>query len=210
MDTIGKKVSTIAATTVRAANSLAILGRYDRQLWSDISPYIEMLSEPARAEARRILQEGEQMAAEIIDAAVDVASTGFRQLAGATVLRRQGWLKSTSFRPEVQTKIIDMPFDGEHLFGQHVEDALATIKKDTETAKSLGTLQFRKSTFRGARGKGTFSTRRNFAQQGSFQSFQSSNRYQGQRQQQYGQRNSTYQQNKRKTSFRGRDTTKKQ
>lgn len=113
-----------------------------------------MLLEPSRSEARKILQDGEQTSAEIIDAAVDVASTGFRQLAGATVLRRQGWLRSTSFRPEVQAKIIDMPFNGELLFGQHVDDALNAIKKDTETAKALGTLQFRKPPFRGARGRG--------------------------------------------------------
>lgn len=112
-------MSTIAATTVRAANSLAILGRYDRQLWSNISPYINMLPEPSKAEALRILQEGEQTSAEIIDAAMDVASTGFRQLAGAAVLRRQGWLKSTSYRQDVQAKIKDMPFDGESVWPAH-------------------------------------------------------------------------------------------
>lgn len=42
LDAIGKKVSTMAATTVWAANSLAILGRYDRQMWSDISSYINV------------------------------------------------------------------------------------------------------------------------------------------------------------------------
>lgn len=57
-----------------------------------------MLPDTAKLEARKILQEGELTSAEIIDAAVDVASTGFRQLAGAAVLCRQGWLRSTSFR----------------------------------------------------------------------------------------------------------------
>lgn len=157
MDSIGK-VSTIAATTVWAANSLAILCRYDRQMWSDISPYINMLPEPSKAEALRILQEGEQASAEIIDSAMDVASTGFRQLAGAAVLRQQGWLKSTSFCQEVQTKVMDIPFDGESLFGQHVDNALQAIKKDTETVRLLRTLQFRKPPFRGARGCGSFTT----------------------------------------------------
>ncbi|KAJ1080692.1 hypothetical protein NDU88_000886, partial [Pleurodeles waltl] len=97
--------------------------------------------------ARKILQEGERTSEEIIDCTLDIASTGFRQLAGAAVLRRQGWLKATSFRPEVQSRILDMPYDGESLFGKHVDDALQAIKTDTDTAKSLGILQYRKQPF---------------------------------------------------------------
>lgn len=103
-----------------------------------------------------------------------------------------------------------MPFDGECLFGQHVDEMLNSIKKDTETAKSLASLQYRKQPFRGATGRSTFSNKRGFAQQGSYHTYQPSNRYQGQRQQQrYGQRSTAFQQNKRKSSFRGRDTSNK-
>lgn len=136
LDAIGRKFSTMAATTVRAANSLAILGRYDRQMWSDIAP---LIPEPSKAEALLILQEGERISSEI-DCAVDISPTGFRQLAGAAVLGQQGWLKATSFRQEVQMKILNMPYDGESLFGQHVDEALQMIK-DTDTARALGTLQ---------------------------------------------------------------------
>lgn len=143
----------MSAPTVRASNSLALLGPYNRQMWSDIAPYLNDLPQDIKEEAREVLLEGERSASEIIGCAMGIASTGFRQLAGAVVLRRQGWLKATTFRPEVPTKILDRPYDGQELFGKHIDEALQGIKKDTDTAKTLGTLQYKRTHFRGARGK---------------------------------------------------------
>ena len=80
-------------------------------MWSGIAQFIDRLPEETKNGAIMILQEGERTSSEIIDFAMDLSSTGFRQLAGAAVLRRQGWLKSTSFRPEVQSKILDIPYE---------------------------------------------------------------------------------------------------
>ena len=66
-----------------------------------------------------------------------------------------GGLKSTYFRPEVQSKVLAMAYDGEQLFGKPVDKALQAIKSDTATARSLGTLQ-RLNTFRGQRGRGNY------------------------------------------------------
>ncbi|XP_078497110.1 uncharacterized protein LOC144753222 [Lissotriton helveticus] len=111
LDAIDRKFSSMASTTVRAANALAILGRYDRQMWADMSAFVALVPDASKAEALQLLQEG-QRTSEEIDCAVDIACTGFRQLAGAAVLRRQDWLRSTSFPQEVQAKILDMPYDG--------------------------------------------------------------------------------------------------
>lgn len=138
---------------------------------------------------------------------MDMASLGFRQLAGAAVLRRQGWLKSTNFCPEVQSKILDMPFDGDSLFGKHVDEALQELKKDTDTARSLGALQYRKLPFRGARGRGFYSFR------GTSQKFPSQNyrgRYSYQQQQQSYRAPpaAAYRQNNRRQPQQRRDTSK--
>ncbi|KAJ1133827.1 hypothetical protein NDU88_000301 [Pleurodeles waltl] len=207
LDNIGKRFSSMSAITVRAANSLAILGRYDRQMWSDMQPFLDLIPENKQAEARKILQEGERTSEEIIDCALDIASTGFRQLAGAAVLRRQGWLKATSFRPEVQSRILDMPYDGESLFGKHVDDALQAIKTDTDTAKSLGTLQYRKQPFRGARGRGFTSF------QGSFNRQYQQSQYRPSYHQQYRQSSTasyTRQGGKRRQGSQSRDQPRKQ
>ncbi|XP_078503723.1 uncharacterized protein LOC144762414 [Lissotriton helveticus] len=154
LDSIGKRFSTTSAMTVKVANSIALLGRYNRQLWEDIAPYLAELPDTMKEEVQSLLKESQTSASKLIDCAMDVAMSGFRQLAGAAVLRRQGWLKATSFRQEVQTKVLDMPYDGQHLFGEKIDEALQTIKKDTDTARALGTLQFRSQSFRGSRGRG--------------------------------------------------------
>lgn len=165
LDNAGKCFSSMASLLVRAANALAILGRYDHQLWCALSPYLDQLPQDSKMEVKKILQEGEVTSSEIINCAMDIATTAFRSLAGAAVLRRQGWLKATWFRPEVQNKILDLPFDGEALFGKHVDGALQDIKKDTETARSLGTLQYRRAPFRGTRGRSTTVYRGSYQQQ---------------------------------------------
>lgn len=144
----------------RPLNALAILGRFDHQLQSDLAPLLEFLPEDKKKEAKDLLQEGARASSEVIDSAMDLASIAFRQMAGAAVLRRQGLLKATPFHPEVQSKVLDMPFDGENLFRKHV-DELQGIKKDTETARSLGTLQQRRfQSFR--RGRGQFQQRQSY------------------------------------------------
>lgn len=172
LDNAGKRFSSMSALLVKASNALAILGRYDRQMWCDLSPYIDCIPDEDKQEARKIMQEGERTSAEVIDCAMDIATTAFRSLEGVAVLRRQGWLRATAFRPEVQHKILDLPFNGEDLFGKHVDNALQSIKKDTE-AKSLGTLQYRKVPFRGSRGRGQPSYRGGY-QQSRYTSYSSS------------------------------------
>ena len=112
------------ATPIKTANALVILGHDDCQMWRDIAPLLELIPEDKREMARAIRKEGQLTSTFIIDAGMDATNAAFRQLAGGAVLRRQGWLKSTAFRPEVQSKILDMPFDGLTLFSKHVDDAL--------------------------------------------------------------------------------------
>lgn len=57
LDNIGKRFMTTSGATVPAANALAILARYDRQMWSDITQYLDLLPEDKCLEARKILLE---------------------------------------------------------------------------------------------------------------------------------------------------------
>lgn len=214
LDNVGKRFSSMASLLVRASNALAILGRFDRQMWSDISPFIDQLPDAVKPDARKILEEGERTSSEIIDCAMDIATTAFRSLAGAAVLRRQGWLRATWFRPEIQNKILDLPYDGDMLFGKHVDDTLQDIKKDTETARSLGTLQYRKTPFRGARGRGSGSYRGNYQQQ-RYAPYSQSQTYKPQYSNQYGQQRGqstsfSRQPQRGRQGRQARDSTKRQ
>lgn len=62
LDNIGKRFRTTSGTTVRVANALAILARYDCQMCSDIAPYMDLFRDDQRLEARKILLEGERSA----------------------------------------------------------------------------------------------------------------------------------------------------
>ena len=55
-------------------------------MWSDMETFIESLPEDKRKEARSILQEGERISSEVLDTALDMALTGFLQMAGSAVL----------------------------------------------------------------------------------------------------------------------------
>lgn len=95
-------------------------------------------------------------------------------------------LRATTVHPEVQSKILDLAFDGDSLFGNHIDEALTAIKKDTDTAKALGTLQYLKVPFRGARGRGFSEYRGNYQLAQTDQSYQPQYR-QGHQQQSYRQ-----------------------
>lgn len=204
MDGAGKRFAVLAAAAIKAANALALVSRFNRQMWSDIAPILAHLPDNKKEEATVILQDSARAASESIDMPTDISSIGFRQMVGAVSLRRQGWLKATSFRPEVQVKIVDMPFDGENLFGKHIDEALKGMKDYTDTAKALGSLQ--QSNFQSYHGRGS---RGRFNKRSSFQSGRYQPYQQGYHQYNYNQHfrssNAPYQQQStKKPAARGK------
>ena len=76
-------------------------------------PLVNIIPLDRIEEAIAIVKQGAKASAAIINTTMDVFNSGFSQLAGTAVLRRQGWLGSTSFHPEVQPRILDIPFNGQ-------------------------------------------------------------------------------------------------
>ncbi|KAJ1099793.1 hypothetical protein NDU88_004888 [Pleurodeles waltl] len=56
----------------------------------------------------------------------------------AVVARRQAWLRNSGFSSDVQSTLLDLPFDGDKLFGAKADSALERFKESRATAKSLG------------------------------------------------------------------------
>ena len=75
-----------------------------------------------------------------ITCAADAADTAARSINTAVTIRRHAWLKNSGFKPEVQQQLLNLPFDGEHLFGPKVDKTMEKLKKDLETNKAMGTL----------------------------------------------------------------------
>ncbi|XP_078541450.1 uncharacterized protein LOC144826855 [Lissotriton helveticus] len=156
IDASGKRVASQAANSWRIANTQALLARYDRAHYDELEKLITHLPKEHQKRADQLIQEGKIITNTSIKCALDAADTAARSINTSIMLRRHAWLRVSGFKQEVQTSLLNQPFDGKTLFGSSTDEALEKMKKDTETAKSVGALQqpsqrgsFRRSTYRG-------------------------------------------------------------
>ncbi|XP_078511993.1 uncharacterized protein LOC144771259 [Lissotriton helveticus] len=157
LEASGKRVAAQAANIWRISNTQALLARYDRAHYYTLEQLLQHLPDEFKEAAEMLIQEGKLISNAAIKCALDVADTAARAINSSVMLRRQAWLRISGFKPDIQTTILNQPVNPDRLFGPDVDTTLEKIKKDNETAKSMGALQsqqFRGSTFRrsGARG----------------------------------------------------------
>lgn len=138
------------------ANAHALLARYDRAHYDELEKLMQHLPDEYKAKANDLIQEGKLISNTSIKCALDAADTAARAINTSVLLRRHAWLRISGFKQEVQSSILNQPFDKEHLFKPAVDTSLEKMKKDTEVAKSMGALQlptnrgsFRRSFYRG-------------------------------------------------------------
>ncbi|XP_078526649.1 uncharacterized protein LOC144799283 [Lissotriton helveticus] len=156
IDASGKRVASQAANSWRIANTQALLARYDRAHYDELEKLITHLPKEHQKIADQLIQEGKIITNTSIKCALDAADTAARSINTSIMIRRHAWLRVSGFKQEVQTSLLNQPFDEKTLFGSGTDEALEKMKKDTETAKSMGALQqptqrgsFRRSTYRG-------------------------------------------------------------
>lgn len=157
IDAAGKRVSLQAASAWRIANTQALIARYDRAHYDQLEKLMQHLPDKYRDQANDLIQEGKIISNASIKCALDAADTASRTVNTSVMLRRHAWLRISVFMQEVQANILNQPFNQEQLFGPAVDSSLEKMKKDTETAKSMGALQtpsqrgsFRCYSYRGA------------------------------------------------------------
>ncbi|KAJ1173375.1 hypothetical protein NDU88_005211 [Pleurodeles waltl] len=131
----GKRVAAQAANQWRIANSQALLARYDRAHWDEMQHFIEHLPKEFQKRAQQIVEEGQTISNNQIRSAMDSADTAARTVNAAVTIRRHAWLRTSGFKPEIQQAVLNMPFNGQQLFGPEVDTAIDKLKKDTDTAK---------------------------------------------------------------------------
>ena len=161
LESIGKRVNIQAASQMRVANSIGLLSRYNRAQWDEMEDILQYLPDEQKERAAAILEEGRTVSNNTITCAADAADTAARSVNTAVTLRRHAWLRNSGFKPEIQQQLLNLPFDGEHLFGPKVDEKMEKLKKDLETNKAMGTLSTtpqrgfqKKQPFRGT-GRGT-------------------------------------------------------
>ncbi|XP_078533223.1 uncharacterized protein LOC144819088 [Lissotriton helveticus] len=141
LDASGKRTASQAANIWRIANTQALLARYDRALYDELESTMQHLPVNIKTGPNELVQEGKTITNSSIRCALDAADTASRVINTSVLLRRHAWLRISGFKPEVQNSILNQPFDEEHLFGPNVDVSLEKMKRDTDTAKSMGALQ---------------------------------------------------------------------
>ncbi|KAJ1079866.1 hypothetical protein NDU88_000098 [Pleurodeles waltl] len=136
-DAAGKRVAAQAANQWRIANSQALLARYDRAHWDEMQHFIEHLPKEFQKRAQQVVEEGPRISNNQIRSAMDAADTAARTVNTAVTIRRPALLRTSGFKPEIQQAVLNMPFNGQQLFGPEVDTAIEKLKKDTDTAKAM-------------------------------------------------------------------------
>ncbi|KAJ1086659.1 hypothetical protein NDU88_006775 [Pleurodeles waltl] len=170
-----KKIFSSCSLALKATNATCILGRYIHALMDDISSSFTELPQGLLD----LVSDAQAAATQIIQTGLDTTDSVARTMGTTVVERRQAWLRNSGFSADVQSTLLDLPFDGDKLFGAKADSALERFKESRATAKSLG-LQAPSSTassrfFRRFRGFGRGSSSSSF--RGRYQQPASSHPY---------------------------------
>ncbi|XP_078540262.1 uncharacterized protein LOC144825334 [Lissotriton helveticus] len=141
LEASGKRVAAQAANIWRISNTQALLARYDRAHYDTLEQLLQHLPDTYKEGAEMLIQEGKLISNASIKCALDAADTAARAINTSVMLRRHAWLRISGFKSEIQTTLLNQPVNPNFLFGPEVYTTLEKIKKDTDTAKSMGALQ---------------------------------------------------------------------
>lgn len=78
------------------------------------------------------------MVNQIISTAADSSDLAAHGYAHGICSRRSTWLRLTGLKPEVQRKIMNLPFNGSSLCGAHADDEVSKMKTELDTLKAIG------------------------------------------------------------------------
>ncbi|KAJ1109751.1 hypothetical protein NDU88_007110 [Pleurodeles waltl] len=134
MDILSKKAFSSCSMALKSTNATCILGRYIYALMDEIkSTHTEVPQE-----LLSLVSDAQAAATQVIQSGLDTTDSVARAMGPAVATRRQAWLRRSGFSSDVQSTLLDLPFDGDKLFGAKADSALERFKESRATAKSLG------------------------------------------------------------------------
>ena len=123
---------------LKSINASCLMGRYIHALLVSAQKCMPHLPDAVKSDFREIIVDGQCAAQQVIQAGLDTADSVARSRGTSVSMRRKAWLRGSGFSPDVQTTLLDLPFDGTRLFGAKTNAALERFKDSRATAKSLG------------------------------------------------------------------------
>ncbi|KAJ1131499.1 hypothetical protein NDU88_009835 [Pleurodeles waltl] len=120
LDAQSKKIFSSCSLALKATNATCILGRYIHALMDDISSSFTELPQGLLD----VVSDAQAAATQIIQSGLDTTDSVARAMGTTVVARRQAWLRNSGFSADVQSTLLDLPFDGDKLFGAKADSAL--------------------------------------------------------------------------------------
>ncbi|KAJ1176220.1 hypothetical protein NDU88_001503 [Pleurodeles waltl] len=119
MDHIVKKAFSSCSMALKSTNATCILGRYIHALMEEMKGHPNLSQEMLQ-----LMTDAQAAATQVIQSGLDTSDSVARAMGMTIVSRRQSWLRSSGFSSDVQATLLDLPFDGEKLFGTKADSAL--------------------------------------------------------------------------------------
>lgn len=132
---IGREICQASCLSMRAANTTADLGSYQRSLWETMQKFIDYLPMEKREDFQKIINEGLLVSNHIISAAgdtFDLSAFGYCQ--GISV-QRFSRLRLNNTKPCAQQKPIALPFSSNTLFGSKLDNEIHHMKAEADSSK---------------------------------------------------------------------------
>ncbi|XP_074849029.1 uncharacterized protein LOC142012530 isoform X2 [Carettochelys insculpta] len=120
------------------ANYAAHLTNHNLDNHTRLTSLIDSLPEGKKPVLKAIVQEGYAASRTGVQIALDVADTAARSTATAVVMRRESWLQTSGILRDLQTKMVDLPFNSQKLFAESTDSVLHSSKDSRATLRTLG------------------------------------------------------------------------
>ena len=138
LETCGKRMFSSSSSALWLVNTACILTRYTHNLWDTVASVLPQVPPEVRTTLEQAVKEGRDTAKFTIRSGLDTTDYVGRAMASSMELRHYAWLCSTDFSNAVQTRLMEMPFDGVRMFGEKANTALEHFKESRVTSQSLG------------------------------------------------------------------------
>lgn len=126
----------LACLALLSVNASCLLGRYVHTLWDSVTQVLHSVPKDFTLCSLKQFKMDVMPSSKFV-----VAWTSLIPLDGTTVATcHHSWLQLNRFSGNVQSSLMDMPFDGAHLYGDKSDSTLKQIKESRATARSLGFL----------------------------------------------------------------------
>lgn len=128
MEQSAKKIFSSSSMALKSTNTICLLGRYLHALMDSAKHLAPKLPEEERDNFMEVLTDAQAASKQVIQSGLDTADSVARIMGSSIASRRQAWLRSSNFSPDVQATLVDLPFDGSRLFGEKADSALQRFK----------------------------------------------------------------------------------